>query len=109
SPDGALLAGAAWGAPGVTLWETSGRRPPDRLVTPGNPRSLAFSSDGAALAAVDQDGDVRIWSTADGRVRRDLRYPVRRRATAAVSLDRRVVASVGPVGAQNAVELWGWE
>lgn len=36
---------------------------------PGGALDVAFSPDGAALAAAGADGDVRLWSTATGRLR----------------------------------------
>jgi WD40 repeat protein len=68
SPDGRHF--AAWGpAPEVLLYSTSAPGAPARLLTGFTTpvHNVAFSADGAGLAAITVAGEVGRWSTADAR------------------------------------------
>jgi WD40 repeat protein len=57
----------------VTLWDLDARQPRRRLEAPGAVHALAFSGDGALLAAGQGgpgDGHVTIWDVAAGRASR---------------------------------------
>ncbi|MFB7906057.1 WD40 repeat domain-containing serine/threonine protein kinase [Kitasatospora sp. NPDC056076] len=63
SPDGKVLATASRGE--VKVWNVATREVIETLPFPPNPVcALAFSPDGGSLAAAEQDGGIRIWSTA---------------------------------------------
>ncbi|MFF0410506.1 protein kinase [Kitasatospora sp. NPDC004745] len=63
SPDGKVLATASRGE--VKVWDITTRAVVETLPFPSNPVSaLAFSPDGGLLAGAEQDGRVRVWSTA---------------------------------------------
>jgi RNA polymerase sigma factor (sigma-70 family) len=74
SADGKFL--AAWQRGAVRLWDTaSGREMHHWEGSPGEVTALAFSPDGAALAAAGEGDAVRLWDVATGNERLKLSAP----------------------------------
>ncbi len=48
----------------MLVWEAATGR--ELLRLPGPAQALAFAPDGSLLAAGTEDGDIRVWSIADG-------------------------------------------
>lgn len=68
SPDGSLIAGAAYDA-GAWVWDAeTGATLLTLPGAPGGTRTVAFSPDGGALATGTEGGEVRIWRIGDGSV-----------------------------------------
>jgi WD40 repeat protein/serine/threonine protein kinase len=57
--------------PGIALWDTEKRRMLPSLPCNGEIRDLVFSRDGMHLAAVTEDGFLRLWDTNDWKVTLD--------------------------------------
>jgi YD repeat-containing protein len=79
SADGGILATASAGEGKVTVWDVSGRRPRP-LRIPGSRfgswvNTVAFSRDGAYLAAGSSDRDLRVWDVATWTRVLDLPHP----------------------------------
>jgi WD40 repeat protein len=73
SSDGqAFAASAGWS---VRVWRTSNGSPLRAFHARGPVRQVAFGPDGGEVAAVSDDGQVRIWSRGTGRLVRALRTP----------------------------------
>lgn len=76
APHGDLL---AWGSadetgrPGLSLWHAAPPQPVAWLPHSATVVSVAFSPDASALAALAEDGRIRVWETASRRVLQDLR------------------------------------
>jgi WD40 repeat protein len=79
SPDGRMLASIGSGT--IILWDTVSWTSSDSLEGgPNGPNCIAFSPDGALLAAGGEDGSVRLWDVKGKQIRRTLahhRSPVR--------------------------------
>jgi WD40 repeat protein len=73
SPDGRWIASGAWDNT-VRLWDAASGEACAILPHPGIVRGLAYGPDGRWLVT-DSEGDnrLRIWDTATGRVRREIR------------------------------------
>ncbi|MHC1764416.1 MAG: protein kinase [Verrucomicrobiia bacterium] len=75
SPRADLL---AWGSPdstgrsGLSLWHADSLQPVAWLPHSATVVSLSFAPDASALAALAEDGRIRVWETASQRVLRDL-------------------------------------
>jgi eukaryotic-like serine/threonine-protein kinase len=101
SPDGKLV--AAGGGSEVRFWDAGGRTT-RRLVNQGNEvHALAFSPDGKLLASAGKDGQVHVWSVADGKQLFALRGHLKTVTGVAFSPDGRRLASASLDGT---VRLW---
>jgi WD40 repeat protein len=124
SPDGRLLAAGA-GDGRVSLWRLSDRLEVGVLdpvagvrsaaSSTMNPRAVgavAFSPDGATLAAGSNDGKIRLWRVADGTIQATLVGRQTRVGSVAFSPDGRFLAAgarddqVAPSSADGTVRLW---
>lgn len=74
-----------------------------RLRHDGPVRAVAFAPDGRTLLTAGDDGPLRIWDAADGRLLRSLEHHEGPVHALAVSPDGKSVASAG---ADRAVRLW---
>jgi|GEM_PF-1174084 len=111
SPDGSLLASASWvhGTPhDVLVWEVATGAPRFSLpVQEEQVASLAFSPDGALLAAGDLDGIITCWDTRSGECIRRLESTDRADGLA-FSPDRRrlFVSAAGSAAGFGAIAEW---
>jgi WD40 repeat protein/beta-lactamase regulating signal transducer with metallopeptidase domain len=102
SPDGAYLAAGADDFPGITLLDANTGKEVRRFTAESirywHPRSLAFSSDGAMLAApLDRNagGGVLVWDVATGKLLKRLDVPHESVNHIAFSADGRLLAGTG--------------
>jgi WD40 repeat protein len=100
SADGALLAVGHVG--GVTLFSSSGEVARELGGQEGLVNRLAFSHDGRALAGADEDGTIRVWNVASGRIERTLLAPGE--ITALVFAPNG--ESLATAAADNSISLW---
>ena len=64
SPDGTSLAIGGWN--GVEIWDTASVTLVDQLVlNVGEGTNVVYSADGTRIAASDDNGNLRVWDTAD--------------------------------------------
>ena len=73
----------------MTLWNAADAKVLHKLPLPANPQALAFSNDGRALAAGDEDGGVGVWDLA-AAARRGVATasPAQQPSSSAVFVDR---------------------
>jgi WD40 repeat protein len=93
----------------VTVWDVAERRIVQTLQGSGHEGCIAFSPDGASLAAGGSDGNVRVWSLADGtQTALFQQQPPRLRPvdvyTVAWSPDGSLLASAGGEG--SVIRVW---
>ena len=98
SPDGRLIAVGLTGR-GIALWDARNLTPAGApmLMTGGEVRALAFSPDGATLAAVSDSGATTVWDVSS----RSLRYEsffAGLNASVAFSPDGKTIATAGSGG-----------
>lgn len=98
SPDGKLLAHATaeWvGGSALRVWDLAARAERHRLhLAAASVTHLAFSPDSKVLFSGWQDGRIRVWEVATGRLLRALQLPGRDQVTAlALSPDGKVLAT----------------
>jgi WD40 repeat protein/serine/threonine protein kinase len=103
SPDGQCVAGG--GRKEVNIWNASAGRQMQSLSSQssGATASIAFSADGAILAAGETDGVVTIWDTSSGGVVVSLRAHDSSVTALAFSPDSQRLATGGE---DRAVKLW---
>ncbi len=95
STDGFLLASAGHDGT-VIVWDWKTKNEHRRLATTHAALGVAFSADGAHIAAVDRGGEVSVWTVADGQLLWRRANTCRRRA--ASSLIHNTLTNSFPVG-----------
>lgn len=101
SPDGQLLASA--GVDTVWLWQVADGRL--RLTLPDCKPEVAFSPDGQMLATRSQDGQIELWSVADGQKVTAVADPNPGMCPLAFSPDGQLIAACQLKGTINLLRL----
>jgi WD40 repeat protein len=107
SPNGKVLASAAWGENGkegaIRLTDTTRWKEIRMLPIPKEEQqALAFSSDSQILAAGGEDGTIRMWRVATGQMFHSFKAPARVRCLAFSRNDRWLASG----GDDTAVLIW---
>ena len=107
SPNGKIVASAAWLDPTIRLWDVGSGRLIRALVGPkgDTPRTVLFSPDGTKLAATCDRGAVQLWDLGFGALLWQSKPPRERRVTAAAfAPDGQSLATSS--GEDGTVHLW---